>query len=348
MKFFDHVFLISLDDRREAAESRLRDAWIFDYEVIRAFRGDVIGVPSWWRAGGGAWGCYTGHLHALHRAWQLGVESALILEDDVIFAPLFREKLGLLMRNVSDDWGQLYLGGQLRGPTEPVNEFVLRPSRVNRTHAYAVHRNAIPSILRHLMEFQEIIKGDVVYHIDHHLEEAHMRKAWGVYAPTWWLCGQGEASSAVNGRQEWVRWWHNDLFAQHLPLIVCPPGHPQTEGLHFGYNCDKTWCPTVAARMHNAEALRHRLVELKHEALRHGFLPAVSHSFFTMERAKALDTESFQLNAVAYDRDEVVRLANYPSNGLLPTAYYPTPTLRVGQKRTQEGSERSFRSSDAA
>lgn len=332
MVHFDQLFLISLPERRDSAIRRLYDVGPVAEDVvfITAFRGDVIGVPSWWRAGGGAWGCYTSHLHALHRVWQSGAERALIVEDDVIFAPDFQSKLSLLMENVPEDWGQLYLGGQFRGQTEQINKYVLRPSRINRTHAYAVTRSAIPSILRHLTEYEGFLKEGQVFHIDHHYEEAHAKRAWGVYAPTWWLCGQGETHSAVNGRLEWPRWWHNDVFAEHLPLVVCPAGHPVTPGLHFGYHAEKTWCPYVAGAMHNPNALRHRLIELKHEALRHNYLPAVSHAFLTLERAALLSTETCQLRPVAWCNETVNELLNYPQNGLLPTPYYTRPGEKVG------------------
>lgn len=328
-RHFNKVFLISLPDRLSSALERLSSVGVTDPYVISAFRGDVIGVPGWWRAGGGAWGCYTSHLHALHCAWQSGVETALIVEDDVIFAPDFEAKLDLLMSNVPDDWGQLYLGGQLRGKNEQVNRFVIRPSRVNRTHAYAVTRSAIPPILKHLTEFEGFLKEGQTFHIDHHYEEAHLARKWGVYAPSWWLCGQGPTKSLINGREEWTRWWHNEVFAEQLPLVVCPSGHPKTEGLHFGYCAEGTWCPLVAGRMHDSDRLRQRLVELKHEALRHGFLPAVSHSFLSVDRVNSLSTECHPLRPVAFDNTTMSTLANYPQNGLIPTAYYGSPRETV-------------------
>jgi len=322
MKYFDQVYLIGLPDRLEEAQDRLVRAGIFQAHLIRAFVGDHIGAPSWWRAGNGAWGCYTSHLHALHLAWQSGAETALVLEDDVIFTHDFQAKLDLCMENVPGDWGQVYLGGQLRGTNEQVNKWVIRPSRVNRTHAYAMTRSAIPSILRHLTEFPEIIKDANVFHIDHHYEEAHRARKWAVYAPAWWLCGQGPVRSMVNGREEWTRWWHNDVFAPELPLIVCPPGHPVTAGLHFGYHCEGTWCPFVAGRMHDLDQLRHRLMELKYEALRHNYLPAVSHSFLSMEMITRIDLPEKPLRPVAWCPETFAKLLTYPQNGLLPTPYY--------------------------
>jgi hypothetical protein len=43
--------------------------------------------------------------------------------------------------------------------------------------------------------------------VDHHLEGAHRKKQWPVYAPVRWMAGQGEGYSTILGKYKDAEWW---------------------------------------------------------------------------------------------------------------------------------------------
>ena len=97
-EFFKQVFVISLDNEAgKRRRSRLLDHlkeinWPFcKVDFFQAVHGDTVGVPDWWKIGGGAWRCYRSHLTILERCLNSNTSPILILEDDVIFVKDFAE-----------------------------------------------------------------------------------------------------------------------------------------------------------------------------------------------------------------------------------------------------------------
>jgi GR25 family glycosyltransferase involved in LPS biosynthesis len=77
------------------------------------------------------------HVRAVQDAMMDGVETLCLLEDDVVFHPKAGAMLVRLLRELPDDWDQVYLGGQhLKEPEViPGKSFVWRARNINRTHA---------------------------------------------------------------------------------------------------------------------------------------------------------------------------------------------------------------------
>lgn len=210
--WFDRVFVINCQhrpDRLEEFETEIMEKGVADLEKIviyPAIVGDYTTHPAGWPSGNGAWGCLQSHrrimedlMHDRDDREDLAWERALILEDDVFFLENALKDLNAFMEEVPSDWGQIYLGGQHRKEvTNTYSPHVVQANSVNRTHAYAVSRDSIHAVYRHVSYMKDYHSHK---HIDHQLELAHQRGDWKVYAPPRWICGQRAGSSNISGKQ---------------------------------------------------------------------------------------------------------------------------------------------------
>lgn len=259
----------------------------------QAVMGSVLKPPSWWAAGEGAWGCLCSHRHVVERAFLDGLESVCIIEDDAVWqqgaARLMREFLA----KVPNDWGQIYFGGVHRRKPEWLSDEVVRGWSINRTHAYAIHRRCMAKFLAHIQHAPDYMASTVQYrgkqfHIDHQLEVAHRRGDWKVYAPSWWLAGQGENLSSINGAVQPEQWWHYD-WEQHsrkLPIVVVGPRHRDVEGER-----SLLWYGSAKHRIEGTRMdakVKEFLVGGDNEGLLRS-LQMIAHEAFTMERLPAVE-----------------------------------------------------------
>lgn len=207
-------------------------------EVVTAIRGDDLPPASWYRAGNGAWGCLQTHIRIAQDVWLNGAPDYLVFEDDVVFDKGFEERLDDFMDKVPENWDQIYLGGQHRGSPRWVNSAVYEAGRINRTHCFALKRETIPDFLTHVTDAQDHIKAKYPKHIDHRLEDAHETRKWVTYTPSWWLVGQGENDSQINGNWHPDKWWDYNSGVSHvLPFIWVDrePTDEEVKSLHFGW-----------------------------------------------------------------------------------------------------------------
>lgn len=211
--WFDKVFVINCRHRpdrftefvEEMTGKNLAD---MDKVVVReAVIGDYTTHPAGWGGGRGAWGCLQSHrrlmedlMHMRDEREQMTWESALILEDDVFFLENALHDLAVFMHDLPAEWGQVYLGGQHRQPiVKTENPVVCRGKSINRTHAYAIHRNYVQKIYCHISYMMDY--NGTNKHIDHQLELAHQRGDWPVYCPAKWICGQRASTSNISGKK---------------------------------------------------------------------------------------------------------------------------------------------------
>jgi hypothetical protein len=135
--------------------------------------------------------------------------SYLVLEDDAVFRDDFDAKLEEFMRAVPADWQQIYLGGQLYHThshrPERINDLVLTPFNVNRTHAFAVHELGYEPLYRHLNQ-TPFAQHE---HIDHHLGRLHESRGIKVYVPARWLVGQDGGASNISGKTNGATYWED-------------------------------------------------------------------------------------------------------------------------------------------
>ena len=234
-KHFGTVHLMTLDPDSARARRSIEALSEFtdNLNVVQAIRGDELPPAPWYRAGNGAWGCLQTHIRIAQDAWLRGDETYIVFEDDVVFTKDFAPLLDDFMANVPENWDQVYLGGQHRKEPRWVNPAVYEARRVNRTHCFALSRGAIPEFLTHVTDFKDHVEASFEKHIDHRLEDAHDARRWVTYTPSWWLVGQGENLSGINGRWHPDKWWDHNLGATSQFPFVWIDREPTEEELRF-------------------------------------------------------------------------------------------------------------------
>ncbi len=237
--WFGRVVVINLDrrpDRWDQLQRHLSEVnWPFRYpERFRAIDAQKIRPPTWWRAGAPAWGCHQSHLRVLEQALQDGMNSILVLEDDVCFSQDFRRNTEQFLEALPNDWHQIYLGGQYirpgKNPPTAVNHHVLKAHNINRMHAYAMRGSFIPAAYKHLCDYESHVEqhkrlgpkgGEKAHHVDHRMGVLHESGRWNIYCPTTWLAGQGAGRSDILGKDLGPRYWQRRV--SKMPAVSQPP-----------------------------------------------------------------------------------------------------------------------------
>lgn len=191
MRTVNEAVIISLRDRTErlhAFHTQIPRPWPFPQ--VRVHPGVRQEPPPWFQSGIGAWGCRTAHLQVLQSAWDRGIESTLIMEDDALFVPDFTRQWKALRRHIPADTAMLMLGGEHVEPPTPVESGWVRCHHTRRTHAYVIRIHAIPLLMR--------IWTHTRRHIDNALTE--LQHDANVYAPETFLVGQNSGWSDIAQR----------------------------------------------------------------------------------------------------------------------------------------------------
>jgi len=225
--FFERCYCINLaraPNRWEEFQKRIAACNWPLAEPVRfdAIDGKRVRPHPRWTEGGGAWGCLQSHLSIIQKCLHDGVKSVLILEDDAEPIADFSTKCQTFLENVPDNWGMIYLGGQHLhvDRVKPIllNDQVVIPGNLNRTHAYAISRRGMETIYHHL------VKGDWwerKVHIDHWYGQLHARRTLPIYCPVEWLIWQAPGKSDVSGRDCPSRDWQISR-----EKLIPPPGNP--------------------------------------------------------------------------------------------------------------------------
>jgi hypothetical protein len=230
-RYFDRICIINLPqhaERKVRLSAQLQSCGLampHELRWVNAISGNLLTPPSWWQCGAGAWGCLLSHARVVQDAMADGVESLLVLEDDATFHPRAAQMLDAFMQQVPADWDQIYLGGQHLATPAPVPgaPMVYRPHNVNRTHAYALKQHVMARFHEHIWAPPGDRRGPTDgWQIDHQLGSAHESRAWNLYSPLWWLCGQEAGQSSTCGAVQPRYWWQPPHHAYHLPIVVLP------------------------------------------------------------------------------------------------------------------------------
>jgi hypothetical protein len=330
---FDRIAIISLPRSPERGEASLRElrekGLSAKAELFRGIDGKLCPPSDWWVAGSGAWGCMMSHFRLVQDALMDGVESLLVLEDDCVWQNDAAMLAAEFLPQVPGDWGQIYLGGQHRSPQRPAalrgKPAVWRPRSVHRTHAYAIHRRAMQKFLKHVIYAPDYIetkkRSGVKRHVDHQLEHAQQRGDWPVYCPSWWLAGQGENVSLINGRSQREQWWQLGWQEEHrrLPLVVVGRREPtaaELRCLHFGNNLleGSATVDTGVRDAANADVLMAIMLKIASQALGGQRLPALLHPSGKDLRIKQVVAKWAGPVIQLGSKTDLATLCNYPRN----------------------------------
>jgi GR25 family glycosyltransferase involved in LPS biosynthesis len=96
-------------------------------------------------------GIACSHVKAILTAFADGVESALILEDDVRFL-CDRKRLNEVVGELPTSWDVCYFGGHPRGPTTRATVSLVKVSTFSFAEAYLLSRKAIMPLMAYWLD----------------------------------------------------------------------------------------------------------------------------------------------------------------------------------------------------
>lgn len=204
IEFFDRIVLINLKRRpdRLANFRKLQSecGWpLPEVEIFPAVDGERVGCAMGFTEGHGAFACRQSHVHVLERAASDGVKNILVLEDDCTFEADAFDRLDAFLKLVPQDYAQLMLGGQSSDQrlVTLVTPGLYRTKNTQRTHAYCMNGNKIPSLLK--------IWWTCTGHIDHILPQFQIGN--NVYQPGVFIFGQSGGKSDISGATNPPKYW---------------------------------------------------------------------------------------------------------------------------------------------
>lgn len=134
------AFIINLKtrtDRKEQVLLELRKLSEVEYSFIEAIEDEDPKV-----------GCNLSHQLCIRIAKEQNLPQVLILEDDVTF---IEDALSIYKRAWDSiqhhSWDMMYLGGNIKGYGEYVDDHLIKVEQVNTTHAYIVKDSFYDTIL---------------------------------------------------------------------------------------------------------------------------------------------------------------------------------------------------------
>ncbi len=246
--FFDRVVVLNLKrrpDRLRRFEKALSEIeWPFKPpEVFEATDGRIETPPSSYLSGPGAWGCLRSHSRIVEETLRRGLDSVLILEDDVCFVEDIAERVSEFLSIVPSDWDQLMLGGQhtlkFNGPPVEEKPGLLRCRDCERTHCYAMRGTFMRTLLDRWQgggKFNGTVHCDWIMARDPEMQMAHR-----VYAPAEFLAGQELNHSDIMQSVVPRHYWNPP--SPDLPVLLLKSPADVMEalrpyGVHTGHNRD--------------------------------------------------------------------------------------------------------------
>lgn len=231
---FDRVVLINLKRRPDRLEEfrarQILQGWkLPEPEIFEAIDGNRVGVPGYYQAGGGAFGCMRSHVAILERAVMDGVESLLVLEDDLTWMSDSWDTLGDFFKNVPSDWEQLMLGGQHIQDPMSMPGGIVKCRNCQRTHAYAIRGQAIKDLLN--------LWYTCNTHIDHRM--GPWQGSRKVYAPAKFVFGQSAGQSDISGSRNPDKYWVAPAADQPVVFLKTHRGVMNVlrgRGFHAGHS----------------------------------------------------------------------------------------------------------------
>ena len=148
--FFDRVFCLNLERRpdRWAYVSGVFERFGIEVERFNAF--DSTNVMGTCGQTPSQFAFNLSQIEMVKHAWERGLRSALLPEDDVFFDPALNSVFSAAIEELPGDWDMLYLGGTHQRMPVRFSPHVARLQETFTTHAYAVNGPAFEKILYRL------------------------------------------------------------------------------------------------------------------------------------------------------------------------------------------------------
>lgn len=158
LKGFDRIVCINLDERTDRWEQvqQTCQGLLGDSELER-FSAIKLNIAEEYVHNARA-GCLLSHRRVMKEAFDAGLESVLVFEDDLTFHPEFQELIHPTMSTLGKTkWDVFYLGFTPKAPLLPAGEGLVRTFGGVTTHAIAYHRRAIPKLLQLLPDESDVL-----------------------------------------------------------------------------------------------------------------------------------------------------------------------------------------------
>lgn len=154
---FSRIYAINLRERRDRLVALLEELETLD---LRPARGRMEIFPGVRPESAGEFpnrgvrGCFLSHASVLRLARDERLTSVLVLEDDVAFAPLLKERLPRIDCQLREqEWGFVYLGHRLSLASEEEPGSLVRfDGEIVTAHCYAVHGSVLPALVEFMDE----------------------------------------------------------------------------------------------------------------------------------------------------------------------------------------------------
>ncbi|MEM9348014.1 MAG: glycosyltransferase family 25 protein [Planctomycetota bacterium] len=156
---FDRVVCINLEERtdrwelaQKAAAPLLRGAKL---ERFNAIKPDLAENP----VHNGRAGCLLSHRRVIENAYEEGLDSVLVFEDDLAFKPEFEHLIQPTLATLGKkSWDLFYLGFTPKAPLLPAGDGLVRTYGGATTHAIAYHRRAMTELIRCLPDETNVLR----------------------------------------------------------------------------------------------------------------------------------------------------------------------------------------------
>lgn len=156
-EYFDRIEIIHLPERTDrlaALRAELARVGLdIDGAKVRiptAPRSETTnGFPS-----RGVYGNFLSHLDIIERAYQDGLNSVLVLEDDALFSHSFNRRQASIAGHLrTHEWDELFLGHSITsGLPSSKSGLVKLSGDFLWAHCYAVHRRIMPRMVEYLRQ----------------------------------------------------------------------------------------------------------------------------------------------------------------------------------------------------
>lgn len=177
MGFNPVTYIINMEQRADRLDHVIRQmqiAAIENYRMFKAFDNSVLGLrdggSGTLRFGAGFIGVYLSHLAIFKMAICYGFDEIMVLEDDIIMKPDFKQKWMKCKTHLPDGWDMVYLhhGGSnkehLASHKGQVSDSLYKAGYVGSFAAYILTKSGLHKIHR-------ILNSLIQDHIDISLAE---------------------------------------------------------------------------------------------------------------------------------------------------------------------------------